>query len=134
MARLFDVQRRRVMVRVMDLLGQSLRPAAKAETPEPYTPRQGETFHRLQVGLIGLGAMVLLVGVANMIMDRAQEVEDTTVPEAAPTVEPSPTPTQNKALENAGVVPDLPSDVVEEPVPQGPVLPEQGEGAEPQGQ
>ena len=96
--------------------------------------REKETVHRLQVGLLALGAMVLLVGVADMIMDRAKMSEASAVPQAAPTVEPSPEPTQNKALENAGVVPDLPVDAGAEPVPEGPVLPEQGNAPSGSGQ
>ena len=34
-----------------------------------------------------------------------------------------------QALSDAGVVPDLPAQADEEPVPEGPVLPETGEGA-----
>ena len=34
-----------------------------------------------------------------------------------------------EALVDAGVVPDLPAQADEEPVPEGPVLPETGEGA-----
>ncbi len=91
--------------------------------------REGETVHRLQVGLIGLAAMLLMVGVANMIMDRAREADSTVVPEAAATIAASPDAESNKALENAGVVPDLPNNAAGEPVPQGPVLPEQGDGS-----
>jgi hypothetical protein len=44
----------------------------------PYAPptareRRSQAVHRLQVGIVGLGAMLLLVGLANIIMDRARE-------------------------------------------------------------
>lgn len=122
-------------MRLMNLLPQLLRPTAEKAQPAPLPVNGGEVAHRLQVGLIGLGAMVLLVGVADMIMTRAQQTELSAVPEAAATVEPETNPSQNNnALEAAGVVPDLPKDAVEEPVPDGPVLPEQGEAAKPAGQ
>ena len=120
--------------RAMNLLPQILRPRASDTIATSPGMREGETVHRLQVGLLTLGAMVLLVGVADMIMDRAQMAEDSVVPAAAPTVEPTQEAPQNKALEDAGVVPDLPVDVEAEPVPQGPVVPEQGDVAPAQGQ
>ncbi|UIP06495.1 hypothetical protein LY632_12505 [Erythrobacter sp. SDW2] len=119
----------------MNPLPQLLRPAAEEVHPVPDLAKGGEVAHRLQVGLIGLGAMILLVGVADMIMTRAQQTEQAAVPEAAATVEPAPTPDQNNdALEAAGVVPDLPKDAVDEPVPDGPVLPAQGDASRPAGQ
>lgn len=120
--------------RAMNLLPQLLRPQADATATFEQPTREGETVHRLQVGFLTLGAMVLLVGVADMIMDRAQQTEEGTVPQAAATVEPSPEPTEDSALRDAGVVPDLPVDVGAEPVPQGPVVPEQGDAAPAQGQ
>ncbi|ABC62439.1 hypothetical protein [Erythrobacter litoralis] len=111
----------------MNLLPTRLRPAEGAAIVAPKNRAKAETVHRLQVGLLGLAAMILLVGVADMIMDRAQQTEAAVPPAAAPTVEPSPTPTQNKALENAGVVPDLPADAEATPLPEGPVVPEQGD-------
>lgn len=134
----------------MNLLPQLLRPdPVRAPVPDPSrsataiaglpalsaTARRDETAHRLQVGLVGLGAMVLLVGVADMIMARAQQSDENAVPEAAATVAPSPTPGEhNSALETAGVVPDLPTDVGDAPLPAGPVLPEQGPSPQPTGQ
>ena len=82
----------------------------------------------LLLAILLLGAMVLLVGVADMIMTRAQLAERVSVPEAAATTEPADLPTsEGAALEAAGVVPDLPKDAAAEPVPTGPVLPAQGE-------
>ncbi|MCJ2179232.1 hypothetical protein [Novosphingobium album (ex Hu et al. 2023)] len=75
---------------------------------------RAQAVHRLQVGLFGLCAMLLLVGLANIIMDRARltDTEDPihdviavdAVPKkpatdpladigVVPAVEPSPTPT-----------------------------------------
>lgn len=49
--------------------------------PQPYSPptardMRAHAVHRLQVGLFGLCAMLLLVGLANIIMDRARLAED----------------------------------------------------------
>jgi len=45
----------------------------------PPTPRElrAQALHRLQIGLFGLAAMLLLVGLANIIMDRARLAEST---------------------------------------------------------
>lgn len=57
--------------------------------PEPSVPpmrtRRAQAVHRLQIGLFGLAAMLLLVGLANIIMDRARlaEVEEGSVPAVA---------------------------------------------------
>lgn len=44
----------------------------------PPTPRElrAQAIHRLQVGLFGLFAMLLIVGLANVIMDRARLVDE----------------------------------------------------------
>jgi len=43
----------------------------------PPTPRElrAQAVHRLQIGLFGLAAMLLLVGLANIVMQRARLVE-----------------------------------------------------------
>lgn len=50
-------------------------------TPQHYVPAtaremRAQAVHRLQIGLFGLAAMLLLVGLANIIMDRARMAED----------------------------------------------------------
>jgi hypothetical protein len=50
-------------------------------TPQHHTPATArelrvQSVHRLQVGLFGLAAMLLLVGLANIIMDRARLADD----------------------------------------------------------
>ena len=102
-----------------------------AEADNPAAPLAGtpsEAIRRLQFGIGGLLAMVLLVGIANIVVDRARESDATTVPQAAATVD-ADTP-QNDPLIDAGIVPDLPAEPEAEPIPEGPVLPEQGEGAQ----
>jgi serine/threonine protein kinase HipA of HipAB toxin-antitoxin module len=48
--------------------------------PQHYTPPsardlRAQAVHRLQIGLFGLAAMLLLVGLANIIMERALRTE-----------------------------------------------------------
>jgi hypothetical protein len=84
----------------------------------PLAGSREETVQRLQVGFFGLGAMILLVGLANIIMNSVQESQASVVPEAAPTVLPSePPPQPSDPLADAGVVPDLPSDDAPEATP-----------------
>lgn len=61
-------------------------------TPQQYSPptareMRAYAVHRLQVGLFGLCAMLLLVGLANIIMDRARlaDEEDPATEVAMPT-------------------------------------------------
>ncbi|KWV95399.1 hypothetical protein ASS64_05250 [Erythrobacter sp. AP23] len=70
--------------------------------------RRERTVQRLQIGITGIVMMILLVGLASIIQDRAAETDATTVPAAAPTTEPTQAPPQNDPLVEAGVVPDLP--------------------------
>ena len=88
-----------------------------------------DVMQRLRTGLGGVVAVIVAVSIANVITTRALQNEETTVPQAAPTVEPSATQTSSDPLSDAGVVPDLPEQPEAEPVPEGPVLPETGEGA-----
>ena len=77
----------------------------------PLAGTSDQSIQRLQVGLFGLAAMVLLVALANIIRNNAEQNEATVVPEAAPTVV-----TKQKAgvasdpLADAGVVPDTPAE------------------------
>ena len=85
-----------------------LRPATLTDEP-PIAPLSGtrsQAVQRLQIGLFGLAAMVLLVGLANIIIDNAERNEARVVPEAAPTVaaEPNAAPVSDPLAE-AGVVP-----------------------------
>lgn len=91
--------------------------------------RRARTMQRLQVGITGIVLMILLVGLASIIQNRAAETDATTVPAAAPTTEPTLAPQQSDPLVEAGVVPDLPAD----PAPALPAEPntsQQGEGGE----
>lgn len=98
----------------------------------PVNNARAESLQRLQIGLAGLGTMVLLIGLAQVVYDRAQLSEAETVPAAAATVAPQETaPVQSDPLAEAGVVPDLPSEPVDQPVQEPPIMPEQGSDQRP---
>ena len=76
------------------------RPAA------PLSGTRSQSMQRLQIGLFGLAAMVLLVGLANVIINNAEQNEARVVPEAAPTVATQrPAAPVSDPLADAGVVP-----------------------------
>jgi hypothetical protein len=86
----------------------------------------------VQVGLFGIGAMVLLVGLASIIGSQADLTENSAAPEAAPTTEPTPEPSQANPLADAGVVPDIvaepspsPTTVLDTPPPPANAAPAQ---------
>ena len=68
-----------------------------------------EAAKRLQIGLFGLAAVLLMIGLAKVVMDRANETDATAVPEAVEQVAGAPSATKGKdPLADAGVVPELP--------------------------
>lgn len=73
----------------------------------PLAGTRAERLQRLQIGGFGILAMVLLVGLADAITNRAQLTEENAVPDAAPTVLASETPAPRDPLADAGVVPDV---------------------------
>jgi hypothetical protein len=93
-------------------------PGTPDDLPPPATVR-AEAMQRLQVGVFGIGAMVLLVGLASIIGGQAERNDKLAVPEAAPTTEPSAAPAQANPLADAGVVPDIAA----EPAPSPSVKP-----------
>jgi len=104
---------------------------ARAASLVPGTLR-AETMQRLQIGIVGVAIMLLLMGLAQVIFDQVQQSEAGTVPQAAATVEPADVPqTQNDPLAEAGVVPDLPSEPILEPVQEAAIMPEQGNAGTP---
>jgi hypothetical protein len=86
-------------------------PEAGREAPRaPLAGTRSQAVQRLQVGLFGLGSMVLLVGLANIIMINARQNEAQVVSEALPNqAQPETRPAVRDPLADAGVVPDLPS-------------------------
>lgn len=65
---------------------------------------RAQAVHRMQVGLFGLAGMLLMVSLANVIMDRAQQADEGAVSVAASaSAEPA-----NDPLVDMGVAPELP--------------------------
>ena len=87
----------------------------KAPRDAPLGGTRAEALQRLQVGVTGLAAMVLVIGVASIIGGQADIAEEAAVPDAAPTTEPTAAPPQRDPLADAGVVPDIPSEPLLEP-------------------
>jgi hypothetical protein len=87
-------------------------PREEDELPRaPLAGTKSQSVQRLQVGLFGLGAMVLLVGLANIIMTNAQKNQAQVVAEAAPSAAAqSAEAPASDPLADAGVVPDLPAE------------------------
>ena len=71
---------------------------------------RAETMQRLQIGAGGILAMVLVMGVASVISNRAAVTDGAAVPDAAPTTEPTETAAPSDPLAEAGVVPMVPAD------------------------
>lgn len=95
MAQFFDMSRKPPVGELPDISGGD--------------ERRQRSMQRLQVGVAGVLFMILLVGLAGVIQNRAAETDATAVPQAAPTTEPTQAATQNDPLVEAGVVPDLPA-------------------------
>ena len=91
----------------------------------PLAGTHPQRMQRLQVGLFGLGMMLLLVGLANIVLTSAQETKATVPTEIATTSEGAEDqPAARDPLADAGVVPDLPAEP-EAAEPAGPTLEEQ---------
>ena len=104
-------------------------PDEGVQADAPLGGTRAEATQRLQVGLSGIGAMILLVGLANIIQDRARVTEEGAVPDAAPTTAPVDAPPQRDPLADAGVVPDLPVEPAASPATD-PLLEQGQEDAE----
>jgi hypothetical protein len=87
---------------------------------------RAEAVQRLQVGLFGIGAMVLLVGLASIIGGQADRNDQLAVPEAAPTTEPGAPAARANPLADAGVVPDIAAQPSPSPSPRALDLPSRG--------
>ncbi|WP_298301689.1 hypothetical protein [uncultured Erythrobacter sp.] len=85
-------------------------PSPQNGPPEgaPLGGTKAEATQRLQIGLFGLGSMVLLIGLATIIGNQADITQESSVPEAAPTTEPTDVAPQRDPLADAGIVPDIP--------------------------
>ena len=96
-------------------------PAETDDTPfAPLGGTRSQALQRLQVGVSLLLGIVLIVGLANVIENRAKQSDEAAVPEAAATVEAGPAKTTAKdPLADAGVVPDLPAEPSDPPTASG---------------
>lgn len=91
---------------------QSDSPEEPEALPVSLGGTRAEAIFRLQIGVAGLAAMLMMIGLANIVMDRAKETEATTVPEAASTAAPvknAPAPGSDP-LADAGVIPSSKGD------------------------
>lgn len=95
MAQFFDMSRKPPVGELPDVSGSSA--------------RRERNMQRLQIGVTGVILMILLVGLASIVSNRAARTDATAVPEAAPTTEPMQGPTQSDPLVEAGVVPGVPA-------------------------
>lgn len=66
---------------------------------------RSQSVHRLQVGLFGLCAMLLIVGLANIIMDRAKEIDENDPIQDVVAVDAEPKKAANDPLADIGVIP-----------------------------
>ncbi len=79
------------------------------------TPRRQEGLQRVQIGLTGLAGVVLLVGLANIVIDKARVDDAAMPPPTVPTLELNAVAPKEPlaelgvqpAPEQAPVVPDL---------------------------
>ena len=93
----------------------------------PLGGTRAEAAQRLQVGLFGIGSMILLIGLASIIGNQADLTQDGAVPEAAPTTEPTEAAPQRDPLADAGIVPDIPAEPAPAPINSPVVLPGEGQ-------
>lgn len=78
-----------------------------AYTPPSTRELRAQAVHRLQVGMFGLAGMLLIVSLANVIMDRAKYLDDTAVNVTEPIVSASEAKASDP-LVDMGVAPELP--------------------------
>lgn len=102
------------MARSFKPYGKSRAPAppggqSEALTQAPLGGTRAEALRRLQMGAIGVVAVLLLIGLASIIKDRAAETENTSVAGAAATSSPGSAPAVADPLAEAGVVPEMPA-------------------------
>lgn len=102
-------------------MARSLKSAARPGAPAPPSGQgdalpqaplggtRAEALRRLQMGAIGVVAVLILIGLASIIRDRAAQTDTTTVAGAAPTSTPNASPSAADPLAEAGMVPDIPA-------------------------
>lgn len=102
-------------------MARTLRPYGKSRAPDapsgqtgavlqaPLGGTRSEALRRLQMGAIGVVAVLLLVGLASIIKDRATQTDSTAVAGAAATSAPGASTAAADPLAEAGVVPEIPA-------------------------
>ena len=80
---------------------------ASLRSAEGQRELRAQMVHRLQVGLFGLGSMLLLVSLANVIMDRAQSTDASLQSRSAPAAAAA-LPPASDPLVDMGIAPELP--------------------------
>ena len=106
------------LARANSLTADTGRGGEKKERFMAETPRQQEGLQRVQIGLTGLAGVVLLVGLANIVIDKARVDDPTVPPPTVPTLdvnavspkEPLAELGVQPAPEQAPIVPDLQPD------------------------
>ncbi|MFN4038952.1 MAG: hypothetical protein ACK4IB_06425 [Erythrobacter sp.] len=93
------------------------------DLPDPAPATRAEGIQRLQVGLFGIAAMVLLVGLASIIGSQADLADEAAVPDAAPTTEPRANDPSRNSSSDPVVVPDIPAEPSPAPLLDPLVLP-----------
>ena len=70
---------------------------------------RAQAVHRLQIGLFGLDPVLLLVALANIIMDRARQAEANSVPAGTAARAGGDSASRSDPLADIGVVPSADS-------------------------
>lgn len=79
--------------------------------PSPLAGTREQRIQRLQVGFLGVAAMVMVVSLADIIMSTAESNQAATAENLEPvTAEDVPPPPPSDPLVEAGVVPDIPAE------------------------
>lgn len=96
-------------------------PSVLAYTPPSARELRAQAVHRLQVGMFGLAGMLLIVSLANVIMDRAKYLDETAVnvtePMASVTEAEDSQAKASDPLVDMGVAPELPVSGKDKPKP-----------------
>lgn len=97
-------------------IAELLRPHGRETGPEvilappPLAGTRTQRLQRLQVGIFGLGAMILMVGLANIVKTNAEHTDLQVVAESANEAEPATVAEPaSDPLADAGVVPNMPT-------------------------
>ena len=75
----------------------------------PLGGTRSEAVRRLQMGAVGVVAVLLLIGLASIIKDRATETAASAVAGAAATSSPAASTGAADPLAEAGVIPEMPT-------------------------